>query len=320
MDINELLRRSESLTENLQKQLKESTTYGRTEDTRFWKNPKDKAGNGYAVIRFLPPPPNPNFPNGIEPAFYVRMYNYGFQGPSGEWYIEKSRRTIGEDDPVYDYTRRLYASKIQANIDKAKKHGQRTRFISNILVIEDPARPENNGKVFLYEYGKKIFDMINDKLHPQFPDEPKVNVFDFVKGANFKLKIRQVENFPNYDRCEFAEQSALYDGDPGRLGKVWGECHSLQAFLDPSQFKSYAELDKKFRRVMGMDAVVDNHEDSHDEETGPAPGPVASAPAAAKLPDPMEHVAPWDEEPKVHAVASTDDDDLEFFKSIAQKR
>ncbi len=312
MNIDDLLKQQDSLTNSLQKQLQDTKSFGRTEDTRFWKPTPDTAGNAYAVIRFLPPPPNPNFPNGIEPAFFVRMYNYGFQGPTGEWYIEKSRRTIGEEDPVNDFARKLYASKIQANIDKAKKIGQRTRFVSNIIVIEDPAKPENNGKVFLYEYGKKIFEMIMDKMNPQFPDEPKINVFDLMNGANFRVKVRKVEGFPNYDRCEFAERGPLLGGDKEKLGAVWKQCHSLQEFLNPNQFKSYDELEKKFLRVMGMSpAMASNPKPADSYRDAPASSPPLEEPSVKpSSPGPS---AP----PPMETGAGSDDDDLEFFKSIA---
>ena len=182
----------------------------------------------------------------------------------------------------------------------------------NILVIDDPVKPENNGKVFLYEYGKKIFDMINDKLHPQFPDEPKVNVFDFLKGANFKLKIRKVDGFPNYDKCEFADQSALCGGDVEKLGAIWKQCYSLQAFLDPSQFKSYAELEVKFNQVMGLapsDAKrgILSREDVEEDSVAPW------EPPSARAPDPGPTAAA---EPMASADA---DDDLAFFQSLKNK-
>jgi hypothetical protein len=311
MNIEELQKRSASLTDKLQKQLKDQVGNGRQEDTRFWKPTRDKAGNGYAVIRFLPPPMDPNSPNGIEDSAYVRMYSFGFQGPSGTWYIEKSRRTIGEADPVNEYVRSLWATKEQAKIDQARKHSQRTRFISNVLVIEDPAKPECNGKVFLYEYGKKIFDLIADKLNPQFADEVKIDAFNFWTGANFKLKIREVDKFPNYDRSEFAEQSALFGGDKDKLEAVWKQCHSLKAFLEPSNFLSYEELEKKFHRVMGFaPRLGGDREREQDHESEPqreAPTQQASQPRSEPAPEPKSS------EP----AGDSADDELEFFKTVA---
>lgn len=314
MDINELLRQSESLSETLQKQFKETKSFGRNEDTRFWKCTQDQNGNGYAVIRFLPNPPSDKYPKGIEPSAFVRMYSYGFQGPTGAWYIEKSRRTIDEEDPVNDYNRRLYAQKTDAAKEKARKTSQRTRFVSNILVIEDPAKPENNGKVFLFEYGKKIYEMINDKLFPQFPDEPKINVYDFLKGANFKLKIRKHEGFPNYDRCEFSPPSALLDGDPQKLGAIWKQCYSLQDFLDPSQFKSYEELEVKFNQVMGL-APSDSRRGVYSRADVKEESEAPWEPAAAKAPEPGPSI---EAEPMPTASADADDD-LAFFQSLRKK-
>jgi hypothetical protein len=169
---------------------------GRKQDTRFWQPEVDKSGNGYAVIRFLPSPDNEDVP-------FVRIFDHGFQGPGGQWYIEKSLTTIGKADPVSEYNSQLWATKLQANQDQVRKQKRKLNFISNIYVVSDKAHPENEGKVFLFKYGKKIFDKLNAAMNPEFEDEEPINPFDFWAGANFKLKIRNVEGYRNYDKSEF---------------------------------------------------------------------------------------------------------------------
>ena len=174
-------------------------------DDRFWKADLDKAGNGYAVIRFLPPVEGEDIP-------WVRVFNHGFQGPGG-WYIENSLTTNGKKDPVSEYNSKLWDTGLEANRDIVRKQKRRLTYYTNIMVVEDAKRPENEGKVFLFKFGKKIFDKINDMMNPQFEDETSVNPFDFWEGANFKLKIRKVEGFTNYYKAEFASPSPLFEDD-----------------------------------------------------------------------------------------------------------
>lgn len=212
-------------------------------DTRFWQPTVDKFGNGQAVIRFLPAPKDEDVP-------FVRVFSHGFKGPSGSWYIENSRTTIGESDPVAELNAKLWNSGIESDKDIARQQKRRLHFISNILVLKDPANPENEGKVFLFKYGKKIFDKLNDLMNPAFDDEEPVNPFDFWEGANFRLRIRQVEGYRNYDKSEFSEPSSLSDDD-SMLEKIWEKQYSLQEFIDPKNFKSYDELKTKLDRVLG---------------------------------------------------------------------
>lgn len=267
-----------------------------SEDENFWKPTVDKAGNGYAVIRFLPAPPDEDVP-------FVRVFDHGFQGPGG-WYIENSLTTIGKDDPVSEYNTKLWNSGVEANKDIARKQKRRLHFISNIYIVQDPGDPSNEGKVFLYRYGKKIFDKLNEAMNPQFADEEAVNPFDLWSGSNFKLKIRQVEGYRNYDKSEFDSPSALKDDD-SELEAIWKSEHSLQEFLDPKNFKSYDALKEKLMRVL-------------DEDIGPSR---SSRAEEEVLPWKTEAAAPTQKEasaPK-YAEANNDEDDdsLEFFKSLA---
>lgn len=297
-----------SLSDKLQSKLREDNS-GKQEDERFWKASRDKAGNGYAVIRFLPPAPNPECPNGVEDCFYVRIFSHAFQSKNGQWYIENSRTTIGQDDPVGEYNSELWGSGSEAGKEQARKQKRKTTFISNILVIEDPANPANEGKVFLFKYGKKIFEMISDRMNPQFPGDKKFNPFDFWEGANFKLKIREVEKFPNYDKSEFDTPSPLFDDD-AKLEALWKKQYPLLPLIDASNFKSYDELQKKLHRVLGLssppsvpprrdDTGADDNDEVIEEDS-----PRASAPAPART-------AP--------SAPPEDEDELAFFKRVSGK-
>ena len=234
----------EALTKELSKL---NTQQGPDDDNRFWKPTVDKAGNGMATIRFLPPPTGEDMP-------FVRVFEHGFKGPTGLWYIENSLTTLGKQDPVSEYNSQLWNSTsddASPARKQAREQKRRLNFVSNILVVKDSANPSAEGKVFLYKYGKKIFDKINEAMNPQFDDEKPMNPFDFWEGANFKLKIRQVEGYRNYDKSEF-ESPAPISEDDDYLEKLWKQQHSLQEFLDPKNFKSYDELKAKLARVLDL--------------------------------------------------------------------
>jgi hypothetical protein len=263
----------------------------RKSDERFWTPTVDKAGNGYAVVRFLPAPRGENVP-------FVRIFDHGFQGPGGSWYIENSLTTIGKKDPVGELNSALWNSGIESDKDVARKQKRRLHFISNIYVVEDKGKPENDGKVFLFKYGKKIFDKLNEVMNPQFPDETPLNPFDFWEGANFALKIRNVEGYRNYDKSTFMSASPLHKSD-AKLEEIYNQEHSLQDFLKPENFKSYDELKEKLNRVLAapMDGLTRN---AMEQDAAPPPAfKTRPAPAPA-----MEQ-------------AGEDDDDLEFFKRLA---
>jgi len=249
-DFSQFKRNRNSL-EKLTKAIQDTTQpaeSGSKEDTRFWQPEVDKAGNGMAIIRFLPGPSV----DGDDGLPWVRVFNHGFQGPGG-WYIENSLTTLGQKDPVSEYNSTLWNSGIEANKEIARKQKRRLTYISNILVVSDPKHPENEGQIKLYKYGKKIFDKINETMNPEFPDEKPVNPFDFWEGANFKLKIRQVEGYRNYDKSEFESPAPLFDGDDDKLEALWKKEYSLKEFLEPKHFKSYDVLKAKLDKVLGFD-------------------------------------------------------------------
>jgi hypothetical protein len=281
----------------------------RSKDESFWAPTVDKAGNGYAVIRFLPAPPG-------ESAPYVRYWDHGFQGPTGKWYIEKSLTSIGQEDPVAQFNGKLWNASQDDNSPErkqARNQKRRLHFISNILVIKDSANPENEGKVFKYKYGKKIFNKLNEKMNPEFEDETPMNPFDLWEGADFKLKIRQVEGYRNYDKSEFDEPSAIA-GDDDALEAIWKSCHSLEAVIAPDQFKSYDELKRKLEMVLGLgdqntaahQRAAANSRRTIEDEDDVAPSMEATALPSSSSDDDL----PWN-------TGSDDDDGLDFFKNLA---
>jgi len=218
-------------------------------DDRIWKPTVDKAGNGYAVLRFLPAREGQELP-------WVRYWDHGFKGPTGQWYIENSLTSIGQTDPVGELNSRLWNSGIEADKEKARDQKRRLHYVTNVLVLQDPSNPANEGKVMLFKFGKKIFDKIMDSMQPEFADEQPVNPFDFWEGADFKLKIRQVEGYRNYDKSEFSSPSSLYDGEESKLEGVYNQLHDLSEFTDPKNYKSYDELKAKLMRVLGEEASM----------------------------------------------------------------
>jgi len=237
--------RSSSNLDELSKKIQATSEKKSYKDDRFWRPELDKASNGYAVIRFLPAPPNEDLP-------WAKLYTHGFQGKGG-WFIENSRTTFGEKDPVSEMNSELWNSGIESDKDIARARKRKLQYISNILVISDPANPQNEGKIFLYKFGKKIFDKIQEAMEPEFADEKAVNPFELWDGANFKLKVRKISGFINYDKSEFDSPSALFDGDDVQLEELWKKQYSLTAFTDPSNFKSYDELKQRLMEVVGDD-------------------------------------------------------------------
>ena len=215
-------------------------------DNRFWSPEVDKAGNGYAVIRFLDAPQI----DGEDGMPWVQIFNHGFQGPGG-WFIENCLTSINQKCPVCEHNSSLWNSGVESNKDVARKQKRKLSYVANILIIKDAAHPENEGKVFLYKFGKKIFDKIKEKIEPQFEDEKAINPFNFWEGANFKLKIRNVEGYRNYDKSEFDTVSAVADGDDADIEKIWKASHSLKEFLKVGDYKSYDDLKSKLDRVLG---------------------------------------------------------------------
>ncbi len=289
----------QKLTQELQKQ---NTTYSDPDEGKYWKPTRDKAGNGYAVIRFLPAPTGEDLP-------FVRIWDHGFQGPTGLWYIEKSLTTLGQNDPVSEHNSILWNTGLDSDKEVARKQKRRLAYYANIYVVKDPGNPANEGKVFLYKFGKKIFDKLNDLMNPSFEDEQPVNPFDLWEGANFKLKVRMVEGWPNYDKSEFDAPAPLFDDDT-ELERVYNMEHSLSELVDPKQFKSYDELKTRLNTVLALAAEpakirgvsLDEEEYSTAApsfaESAPAPAPATAMPTA---------------------TVDDDDDDLDFFKRLADE-
>lgn len=287
--------RKESLDKIVSETTKLTTSGAPEEDKRFWTPTVDKAGNGYAVIRFLPAPQGEDIP-------WVRIFNHGFQGPGG-WYIENSLTTLNKKDPVSEYNTMLWNSGIEANKEQVRKQKRRLTYIANIYVVKDPSEPSNEGKVFLFKFGKKIFDKLNEAMNPEFEDEASMNPFDLWTGANLKLKIRNVEGYRNYDKSEFDNPAPLFEDDD-KLEGVWKQEHSLAKFLEADNFKSYDELKSKLDRVLGLTGnpnAAKNVADADLEET--APPPRARAAAA----------------PKQAAVADDDDEELSYFEKLVKE-
>ena len=277
------------------------------EDTRFWKPERDKAGNGTATIRFLPHTQGDELP-------WVKIFSHGFKGPTGRWYIENSLTTIGKPDPVSELNMRLWN---ETEDDKSPQRKQvrdqkrKLNYVSNILVINDPKHPENNGKVFLFKYGKKIFDKIMDKARPTFDDQDPVNVFDYWGGANFKLRIKMVDKYPNYDTSEFESVGPVADSDEDILG-IANQQYKLAEFTDPKTFKTYDELKAKLESVLsGSAAATTAYESAAEEFETPAAPRVKAAPAAGPT-----RAAPA---ANTKSAAKDDDDLLSYFQNMADE-
>jgi len=282
------LKRNRNTFDSLKKAMEAPSTNaeaGSKDDTRFWQPEVDKAGNGMAIIRFLPAPAA----DGDDALPWVRVFNHGFQGPGG-WYIENSLTTLNQKDPVSEYNSILWNSGIEANKEIARKQKRRLTYISNILVVSDPKNPENEGQIRLYKFGKKIFDKISEAMNPEFADETPLNPFDFWEGANFKIKIRQVEGYRNYDKSEFDSITPV-DGDDDKLEAIWKKEYSLKEFLEPKQFKAYDTLKAKLDKVLGLDGV---------------------APVKTKAEDTILDTA------KSAPSLNENDEELDYFRSLAE--
>jgi len=277
----------------------EKKSYG---DDRFWAPTVDKAGNGYAVIRFLPASEGEDLP-------WIKYWDHGFKGPTGRWYIENSLTSIGQNDPVSEMNTQLWNSGREEDKELARMRKRRLHHVSNILVVSDSANPENEGKVFLYKYGKKIMDKVMDVMQPQFQDEKPVNPFDFWGGANFKLKIRNFEGYRNYDKSEFEGVTELFDGDEAKLESVYNSIHGLNEFISEGNYKSYADLKKKLYEVLGEENLSNTFSTDTQVELNETLPPVVDAPAAVAA-------APT-EDTNVSLDTEDDGDTLDYFAKLA---
>ncbi len=299
-----------NLTAKLVKEVEKLNTNSNSDD-RLWKPELDKSGNGYAVIRFLPAPDGEELP-------WAKMYSHAFQGLGG-WYIENSLTTIGQKDPVSEYNRELWNSGNEADKETVRKQKRKLSYYANIYVVKDSANPSNEGQVFLYKFGKKIFDKIMEAMQPEFEDETPINPFDFWQGANFKLKIKKVAGYWNYDSSEFERPGALLDDDDA-LEALWKKEYSLAALTAADQFKSYEDLKKRLDYVLGNKGTprfqdqetVEEEEEFRRQNRGEEP---SFTPKFSSTPTPTPHPAP---EPSLETTAE-EDDALSFFQKLAEE-
>ena len=282
----------DKLTKAIEASTQSSSEAGSKDDTRMWQPSVDKSGNGMAVIRFLPAPAV----DGDDALPWVRTFSHGFQGPGG-WFIDNCLTTLNEKCPVCEHNNTLWNSGIEANKDVARKQKRKLSYLANVLIVSDPSNPENEGQIKLFKFGKKIFDKITEAMNPEFADETPVNPFDMWEGANFKLKIRNVEGYRNYDKSEFADKSALLDGDDAKLEELWKKEFSLKEFTEKKQFKPYDQLKSRLDKVLGFEGAI----------------------SSIKAEDVVLRNF-TDDEVKVLDKAVVDvEDDLDYFKSLAEK-
>ena len=282
-----------SLTAKLVKEVEKMNNTGGNTDDRIWKLDVDKSGNGYAVIRFLPAPEGEDLP-------FVKLYSHAFQGPGG-WFIENSLTTLGQRDPVSEYNSLLWNNGTDAGKETARKQKRKLTYVSNIYVVKDPANPENEGKVFLYKYGKKIFDKLTAAMQPEFEDEEAIDPFDFWQGANFKLKAKNVAGYRNYDSSEFAAPSPLLDDDDA-MESLWKKQFSLAEIVAPDQFKTYDELKTRLDYVLGNKKSAAPQFEEEDIDRGEAEELVTAAVSKS-----------------TPAVAEEEDDALSYFAKLAEE-
>ena len=296
-----------SLTAKLVKEVEKMNNTGGGGDDRLWKPEMDKTGNGYAVIRFLPAPDGEELP-------WAKMYSHAFQGPGG-WYIENSLTTLGQKDPVSEHNRELWNSGLDSDKETVRKQKRKLSYYANIYVVQDKANPDNEGKVFLYKFGKKIFDKIMEAMQPEYEDETAINPFDFWQGANFKLKLKKVAGYWNYDSSEFAASGVLLDDDDA-LEAVWKKQYSLTSLTAADQFKSYEDLDKRLKMVLGAKPPTRRYdEDLEDESEGR--GSFSPNFESSKPPAPAANFNSPDITPT--KSNSDEDDALSYFQKLAEE-
>ena len=301
MSFSSLKKNKSSVFSQLQKQLEKSTKVGNV-DERFWRPTTDKAGNGFAVIRFLPAVDGEDMP-------FVKMYSHAFQGPGG-WYIENSLTTLGQNDPLGEYNRELWNSGDESLKEQVRKQKRKLQYYSNIYVVKDPGNPDNEGKIFLYKYGKKIHDKIMDAVNgDELEGREGFNPFDFWSGADFKLRVKKVAGYPNYDSSEFNTPGTLEDLDDAQLESIWNRQYGLQALVAADQFKSYDQLKARLDLVLNLKKASDTV--SPEPVATPS---ISSKPSFEKSPEPTPV-----EEPVAKAGETEEEDDvMDYFKKLAE--
>jgi hypothetical protein len=275
---------------------------GAGQDDRIWKPTVDKMGNGYAIIRFLPSGDNDDLP-------WARYWDHGFKGPTGQWLFEKSLTTLGQPCPISEMNQVLWNSGDDNDKKIVRERKRRLHYVANILVLEDPSAPDNEGKVFLYDFGKKIFDKIMDAMQPQYPDEKPMNPFDLWEGGDFVMKIRKVEGYRNYDKSEFKKASELLDGDDTKLEATCSQIMELSEFTDPSNYKTYEQLQARLALVLGEVAPRTVAAQVSLESSSPAAQPAVAVEASVDLPS---------ADPTPAGDEADPDDPLSYFQKYAQ--
>jgi hypothetical protein len=304
MSFSDLKKQSKlgSLTAKLVKEVEKMNNTTSSGDDRLWKLECDKSGNGYAVIRFLPAPNGEDLP-------FVKLYSHAFQG-SGGWYIENSLTTLNQKDPVSEMNSELWNNGTDAGKEIARKQKRKLTYVANIYVVKDPANPDNEGKVFLYKFGKKIFDKITAAMQPEFEDEQAIDPFDFWQGANFKLKAKNVAGYRNYDSSEFSSQGSLLDDDDA-MEAIWKKQYSLAELVASDQFKSYDELKKRLDYVLGNKSTRrQDSEVADEEETSRG----SESDLEEDLRTQLKNLAPT----KSSSYDEEDDDTLSYFAKLAE--
>lgn len=298
MSFSDYLKNREQAFQSVAQKLKSDTFEKTNNNDREWKPTMGKDGTGYAVVRFLPG-------TDVSKAPWVKVYNHGFQGPSGRWYIENSLTTLGQQDPVSEYNSKLWNSGIEDDKETARKQKRRTNYYANVVVLKDPENQQNEGKVKVYRFGQRIFDKIMEAMQPEFADEDPINPFDMIDGANFRIKLRTVAGYWNYDASSFEKASPLSE-DEEKLEAIFNAQHDVQELVDPSNFKSYDELKAKLEEVLGVSA------------SAPEPQQQTYSSPAVEETATNEFAEAFKEETTTASSGSDDDDDLEdYFKSLA---
>ncbi len=297
-----------SLTSKLVKEVEKMSTTSSGADERLWKPEMDKTGNGFAVIRFLPAPEGEELP-------WAKMYSHAFQGPGG-WYIENSLTTIGGKDPLGEYNRELWNTGTEANKETVRKQKRKLSYYSNIYVVKDPTNPQNEGKIFLFKYGKKIFDKIMEAMQPEFEDETPINPFDFWQGANFKLKIVKKDGYWNYDKSEFDRVAPLLEDDDA-MEAIWKKQYSLTAVTAPDQFKSYEDLERRLKMVLGQKTSnrprLDAEVEDEDNDRGTYTPNFESRSSAPSVPESIREEL---NSLSSSSSSSDEDDALDYFQKL----
>ena len=311
MSFSSLKQNKASVFQKLQKQLEETTKVGTT-DERLWKLTTDKAGNGFAVIRFLPASDGEDMP-------FVKMYSHGFQGPGG-WYIENSLTTLGKDDPLGEYNRELWNSGDESLKEQVRKQKRKLSYYANVYIVKDPGNPENEGQVKIFRFGKKIYDKIMDAVNgDELEGREGINPFDFWTGANFKLRAKKVAGYPNYDSSEFQESSVLEGLDDAQLESIWKRQHALQSIVAPDQFKTYEQLKARLDVVLNLKSSAGSNKPAPAQS---AEDVVSSKPSFGSSTG-VEQDAPKavvsEPDTTVSSESNEDDDVLDYFRKLAEE-